>query len=195
MYVGTCVIARGHQANVCTQPAQIGGLRTGRVGPRLAQRQSTPRAQGPVAPLPLPAGQRSGSTERVQMQGKAFTVTAAEGSDTVQGILSLHGHDVRALFDISSTHSFIVPHLLHKIPISYNPLPYDLSVSTSGGTVLIGSEMVRDCEIGIHDQVFLGDLIVLAIQDFNLLLGKDWLSRHYARVDCRRKVISFENPR
>ncbi|XP_052197288.1 uncharacterized protein LOC127804464 [Diospyros lotus] len=44
---------RGHRANVCTHPAQIGGLRTGGVGPRLAQRQSTPRAQGLGAPLPL----------------------------------------------------------------------------------------------------------------------------------------------
>ncbi|XP_052198245.1 uncharacterized protein LOC127805522 [Diospyros lotus] len=34
---------RGHRANVCTQPAQIGGLRTGGVGPR----QFAPRAQGP----------------------------------------------------------------------------------------------------------------------------------------------------
>lgn len=90
------------------------------------------------------------------MQGKAFAVTAAEaaeGSDTVQGILSLHGHDVRALFDTGSTHSFIAPHLLHKIPIPCNPLPYDLSVLTPGGTVLLGNEIVRDCEIGIHDQI------------------------------------------
>lgn len=34
----------------------------------------------------------------------------------------------------------------------------------------------------------------MAIQDFDLLLGMDWLSRHYARVDCRGKVISFEYP-
>ncbi|XP_052177643.1 uncharacterized protein LOC127791705 [Diospyros lotus] len=78
---------RGHRANRCTQPAQSGGPRTGGVGPRPAQRQSAPRAQGSGAPLPLPAAQRPGPTERVQMQGQAFAVSAteaAESSDIVQ---------------------------------------------------------------------------------------------------------------
>lgn len=101
------------------------------------------------------------------------TIEAAEGSDTVQGIISLHGHDARALFDTGSRHSFIALHILHKIPIPCSSLPYDLSVSTPRGMVLLGSEMAKDCEIGIHDQVFLGDLIVLAVQDFDLLLGMD----------------------
>ncbi|XP_052199608.1 uncharacterized protein LOC127806395 [Diospyros lotus] len=65
---------RGHRANRCTQPAQSGGPRTGGVGPRPVQRQSAPRAQGSRAPLPLPAAQRPGPTERVQMQGQAFAV-------------------------------------------------------------------------------------------------------------------------
>ncbi|XP_052189880.1 uncharacterized protein LOC127799697 [Diospyros lotus] len=70
---------RGHRANRCTQPAQSGGPRTGGVGPRLVQRQSAPRTQGAGAPLPLPAAQRPGPTERVQMQGQAFAVQRDNG--------------------------------------------------------------------------------------------------------------------
>ncbi|XP_052185210.1 uncharacterized protein LOC127796845 [Diospyros lotus] len=54
--------------------------------------------------------------------------------------------------------------------------------------------MVPECEIIVHDRVMPGDLVVLAIQDFDLLLGMDWLSRHYAKVDCRREIITFEPP-
>ena len=60
--------------------------------------------------------------------------------------------------------------------------------------MLLGSEMVLDCEIVVHDKVMPGDLVVLVIQDFDLLLGMDWLSRYYAKVDYRSKIITFEHP-
>ena len=60
--------------------------------------------------------------------------------------------------------------------------------------MLLGSEVVPNCEIIVHDRVMPGDLVVLTIQDFDLLLGMDWLSHHYAKVDCQRKVITFEPP-
>jgi len=52
-----------------------------------------------------------------------------------------------------------------------SPFPYDLSITTLGEVVMLGNEIVRDCEIGVHDQVFPRDLIVLTIQDFDVLLG------------------------
>jgi len=60
--------------------------------------------------------------------------------------------------------------------------------------MLLGDAVMRDCEIVVHDQVLPGNLVVLAIQDFDLLLGMDWLSCHYAKVDYRHKVITFEPP-
>ena len=36
--------------------------------------------------------------------------------------------------------------------------------------------------------------MVLAIQDFDLFLGMDRLSHHYAKVDCRHKVVTFKPP-
>lgn len=60
--------------------------------------------------------------------------------------------------------------------------------------MLVRREIMPGCEIVVHDRVMLSDLVVLAIQDFDLLLGMDWLSRHYAKVDCRCKIITFEPP-
>jgi hypothetical protein len=37
-------------------------------------------------------------------------------------------------------------------------------------------------------------LIVIAIGDYDLILGIDWLSRHRARVDCRDKRVQFVRP-
>ncbi|XP_052197332.1 uncharacterized protein LOC127804502 [Diospyros lotus] len=189
---------RGHKENVCTRPPQYGGQRAGGQGPRGNQR---PPARGPVAvqaPTPLlPAAQHPPMAERPHVQGRVYALTSAEaeqGSGTIQGILSLYDHDVRVLFDTGATHSFLAPHAMCYIPHSWIALPYHLIVSTPGDRVMVGREKFENCEIGVHDRKLLGDLIILDISDFDLILGMDWLSRHYAKVDCRKKTISFEIP-
>ena len=112
----------------------------------------------------------------------------------MQGILSLYDIDVRVLFDTGSTHSFVTPRIMYHIPFSSTLLPYCLIVSTPRGAELVGSEVNKDCNIMVHDQELPGDLIILDIHDFDLILGVDWLSQHYAKVDCRCKVIHFELP-
>ncbi|XP_052172151.1 uncharacterized protein LOC127788072 [Diospyros lotus] len=133
--------------------------------------------------------QGSIAVDKPRMQGKVFALTASDakqGNEIIQGSLSLYGVNVRVLFDTGSTHSFIAPHVICHIPIPRTILPYYLVVSTPGDMVLVWSE------IKVYDKKCLGDLVVLGIKDFDLILGMDWLSRHYAKVDCRRKVIHFE---
>lgn len=54
--------------------------------------------------------------------------------------------------------------------------------------------MYRDCKIRVHDKVLPENLIVLNIKDFDLILGMDWLFKHFDKVDCRQKIIHFELP-
>ena len=35
------------------------------------------------------------------------------------------------------------------------------------------------------------DSILLGVIDFNVILGMDWMSRHYAVVNCRSKGVIF----
>jgi len=48
---------------------------------------------------------------------------------------------------------------------------------------MLSREMFGKCEIEVHDKKLLGDLVILDVKDFDLILAMDWLSRHYARVD------------
>jgi hypothetical protein len=36
-----------------------------------------------------------------------------------------------------------------------------------------------------------GDMIVMPFDDYDLILGNDWLSEHYARVDSKKKLVQF----
>ena len=62
------------------------------------------------------------------------------------------------------------------------------------GEVVLSSWIVRGVLIKIEDVELEGDQIELEIKDFNIILGMDWLARHGATIDCRRKKVTFETP-
>ena len=38
------------------------------------------------------------------------------------------------------------------------------------------------------------DLVVMEINDFDIILGMDWLSEHYAFIDCQEKRVTPRDP-
>ena len=49
--------------------------------------------------------------------------------------------------------------------------------------------MYKKCPIMVHNREFSVDLIALFFQEFDLILGMDWLSKHWAIFDCDEKTI------
>ena len=50
------------------------------------------------------------------------------------------------------------------------------------------------CKVIIEGHDFRANLVLLDIQDFDVILGMDWLSRHHATMDCFRKEVKFCRP-
>ena len=46
----------------------------------------------------------------------------------------------------------------------------------------------------IEDREFLADLVLLDVLDFDVILGMNWLSQHFAIVDCQRIEVIFRIP-
>jgi hypothetical protein len=67
-------------------------------------------------------------------------------------------------------------------------------VSTLLGRSAMVSKYVLDCDIQVGREVLRVDLIVMPIENFDLIMGMDWLSKHGARVDCKNKVVKFVRP-
>ena len=49
--------------------------------------------------------------------------------------------------------------------------------------------MYTNCPSKAHDREFSVDLITLPFHEFDLILGMDWLSKHWAMVDCDKKTV------
>jgi hypothetical protein len=74
-------------------------------------------------------------------------------------------------------------------------LPYEMHMSTRLGKLSIANRIMPNCEFRVGKEIMKADLIVMAIEDYDLILGMDWLPKHGTRVDCRNKVVQFVRPR
>ncbi|KAA0063829.1 ty3-gypsy retrotransposon protein [Cucumis melo var. makuwa] len=120
-------------------------------------------------------------------QGRVFATTRQEAEragTVVTGTLLILGHYAFVLFDSGSSHPFISSVFVQHVGLEVEPLGSILSVSTSSGEVLLSKEKIKACRVEIANHMLDVTLLVLDMQDFDVILGMDWLSANHARLFC-----------
>jgi hypothetical protein len=140
------------------------------------------------------AGDR-GQIQQGQGHARVFALTQqdAQASNTVvSGILPVCSFKAKVLFDTGATHSFVSPYFAMRLDKQPTLLKSPISVSTPLDELILVKYVYLDCEIEIGDKIFMGDLNVLDMVDFDVILGMDWLAKHRALVNCWGKKIIFD---
>ncbi|KAL6321014.1 hypothetical protein AAG906_011987 [Vitis piasezkii] len=115
-------------------------------------------------------------------------------SDVVIGTLRIHTLFARALIDLGSTHSFVSASFVGLLGMSINNMDFDLFVATPLGDFVVVNKILRDCCVMIGYREMTVDLVLLDLQDFDVILGMDWLASYHAYVDCFGKRVTFSIP-
>ena len=68
---------------------------------------------------------------------------------------------------------------------------FPLSVTTPLCDELETDIFFPSCLVLVEGRELLADLILLDVLEFDVILGMDWLARHYASLDCREKMVIF----
>ncbi|RVW26904.1 Transposon Tf2-12 polyprotein [Vitis vinifera] len=71
---------------------------------------------------------------------------------------------------------------------------FDLIVATPVGDSIVASRMLRNYIVMIGYREMPVDLVFLDFQDFDVILGMDWLASYHASVDCFEKRVTFSIP-
>ncbi|WJZ82022.1 hypothetical protein VitviT2T_001820 [Vitis vinifera] len=78
--------------------------------------------------------------------------------------------------------------------ISIDNMNFDLFVATPLGDFVVVNKILRDCCVMIGYREMTVDLVLLELQDFDVILGMDWLASYHAFVDCFGKRVTFRIP-
>jgi hypothetical protein len=125
----------------------------------------------------------------------AITNQDAQASNAVlTGTLTVGLSKARVLFDPGATHSFVSPFYRERVGREPIPLEQLLSVSTPLKEDIVVDRVCEECHVWVEGHDLIADLIVLPLLEFDVVLGMDWLAKHYAHVDCHNKVITFSIP-
>ena len=70
-------------------------------------------------------------------------------------------------------------------------MDFDLIVATLMGDSVVTNRLLKNCALMIGYREMPVNLVLLDLQDFDVILGMDWLASYHASVDCFRKRVTF----
>ena len=96
----------------------------------------------------------------------------------------------KILFDSGASHSFIVASSVDVLGLMVETLEEPLHVSSPLGTRVRIDHICRGCELVILGILLMMDIRVMDISNFDVILGKDWLTAHGVVIDCDSRRIT-----
>ncbi|XP_012833434.1 PREDICTED: uncharacterized protein LOC105954306 [Erythranthe guttata] len=134
---------------------------------------------------------------QTRVPGRAFAMTreqVRQDPTMIAGTVLILGRPVYALIDSGSTHSFISSDACVRFGLLPTQVSHEYRISMPSGEEMITNKIVKDCPIQIQSQPMRFDLIVLTIENFELIMGMDWLTKFKAQINCALKTVSFSLP-
>ncbi|GKV00524.1 hypothetical protein SLEP1_g13198 [Rubroshorea leprosula] len=126
-------------------------------------------------------------TRAQQARVHVMTHQEAAATDVITGTLPVNSDFAYVLFDSSASHSFIARSYVLKQALPVDTSDFELHVDTPLRGVMTTRDVCKTVNIYIDGRQLGASLFVLDISDFDIILGMDWLSKHFAFIDCHRK--------
>ena len=116
----------------------------------------------------------------------------ASSPDVITGTFSLHDIDVVALIGPRSTHSYVCVNLVSSKKLPVENTEFVVKVSNHLGKYVLVDKVCKNCPLMIHGHYFLANLMLLPFDEFDVILGMDWLTLHDVKVNYRQKTLELK---
>ncbi|KAA3483980.1 RVP_2 domain-containing protein [Gossypium australe] len=97
-----------------------------------------------------------------------------------------------ALIDPGSTHSYVCVKLVASKSLPVEFTEFVVRVSNPLGKHVLVDRVCKNCPLMIRGHCFSVDLMLLPFDEFDVILGMDWLKLHDAVVNCKSKIIEVK---
>ncbi|KAA3466375.1 DNA/RNA polymerases superfamily protein [Gossypium australe] len=116
----------------------------------------------------------------------------ASSPDVITGTFSLYDTFVITLIDSRSTHSYFCMRLASGLSMTVESTKIVVKVSNPLGKHVFVEKVCRKCPLTIKSHCFPAKLMMLTFDEFDLILGMDWLTTHSVLVNCGSKFIELK---
>ncbi|XP_024989304.1 uncharacterized protein LOC112523863 [Cynara cardunculus var. scolymus] len=134
-----------------------------------------------------------GNDAKATSGGRVFALSANQAANSVMisRILSIGTHDVYALIDTGATHSMVSLIFANHLRVPCTSLESPLVIATPLGNSVVISREFKGCPLKVGGQIREVDLLPISMNDFDVILGMDWLSKHRETIECLAKQVIF----
>ena len=111
----------------------------------------------------------------------------------MSGTFSINHHPAVILFDSGASHSFISAKFRAKAGLDFCHTKSSYMISTPGGKIA-SNQIIRGVPLKLGSKIFPTDLVLLALEEMDVILGMEWMNRHGAVLDISSRAIELNSP-
>eukprot|EP00253_Pinus_taeda_P022348 PITA_22348 len=100
---------------------------------------------------------------------------------------------ISVLIDPGATLSYVSPKVVERCNLQSVKFKNPWLVQLATGAKRRVTAKINDCPFVIADQPVTADLNILPLGSYDILIGMDWLEKHWSLVDCKTKVIYYRD--
>ncbi|KAJ9564382.1 hypothetical protein OSB04_000348 [Centaurea solstitialis] len=135
--------------------------------------------------------------DQLRTKGRAFQMTTAEAEETpgvITGTFLVNSICAKVLFDCGADYSFVSFSFIDRLRVKPKVLDYVLVVDTFDNRQVSVNELYDDCSIIVEGCSIPIKLFPVPINEFDVIVGIDWLAKNHAWVGCDEKIIHIDLP-
>ncbi|KAA3483695.1 Gag-Pol polyprotein [Gossypium australe] len=119
---------------------------------------------------------------KARAPARAYAIRAREEASSPDVITSIN---------LGSTHSYVCETLVSNKTLPVESTKFVIRVSNLLGWCVLVDKMCKNCPLMIQDSCFPIDLMLLPFDEFDIILGMDWLTLHDVIMNCQWKTIDL----
>eukprot|EP00253_Pinus_taeda_P001879 PITA_01879 len=100
---------------------------------------------------------------------------------------------ISILIDPGATLSYVNPKVVERCNLQSVKFKNPWLVQLATGAKRRVTARINDCSFTIADQLITADLNILPLGSYDILIGMDWLEKHWSLVDCKTKIIYYRD--
>ncbi|XP_052888037.1 uncharacterized protein LOC128296640 [Gossypium arboreum] len=116
-----------------------------------------------------------------------------DASNVITGTFLIYNLPYTTLIDTGFTYSYVACTIFEMLGIQSKNIVSEMTVLSPLGQPIGVSKLFRDVPLEVQGVVFSTDLMELSFEEFDIILGMDWLVKQRAKLDCAAKRMVLKS--